>query len=202
MSAERPAPDGGFSALIDELRELLDATCAAAAPDELNQVISEEMRRLASLLRPYAVAGDAAPAGQRPDLPGEGHPLRPPTVIKEWLPDRVRAEVTFSRAHVGSGNAVHGGVPPLVYDDVLGRLAQRVAASVARTAYLRVAYRLVTPVDRTVVIEGGVEKYEGRKIYTWGRMTDGDLVLTTAEALFVVAREAPGIGCARAVLTG
>lgn len=59
------------------------------------------------------------PAGQRPDLPGEGHPLRPPTVVKEWLPDQVRAEITFSRAHVGSGNAVHGGVPPLVYVDVL-----------------------------------------------------------------------------------
>ncbi len=194
MSAATPgpsslaAPDRGFAALVCELRALLDAACAAAAPAEINRDVSAEMRRLSSLLRAYGVDDDIAPAGHRPDLPGEGHPLRPPTVITEWLPDQVRAEVTFRRAHVGSHNSVHGGLLPLVYDDVLGRLAQRVAPSVARTAYLRVDYRAVTPIGRPVVVEGGVEKLEGRKIYTWGRMKDGDSVLTTAEALFVIAR--------------
>lgn len=194
MSAGSPSPDSptahdsGFANLIDELRGLLDAACAAAAPAEVNREVSEGVRRLCSLLRPHAVPGDTAPAGQRPDLPGEGHPLRPPTIITASSHDKVQAEIEFSRAHVGSGDTVHGGLLPLVFDDVLGRLAARATPLLARTAYLRVDYRAVTPIGRPLRVEGGIEKFEGRKILTWGRMTDGDTELTTAQALFVIAR--------------
>jgi acyl-coenzyme A thioesterase PaaI-like protein len=183
-----PVPDGGFAELVDSLRDLLDAACAAAAPDDLNATVATEVRRLSSVLRPYAVAAGNAPAGHRPDLPGEGHPLVPPTVITESSPDHVRAEITFRRAHDASGNAVHGGLLPLVYDDVLGRLAARATPSLARTAYLHVDYRAVTPIGLPLLIEGGIEHAEGRKILTWGHMTDGHTVLTTARALFVIAR--------------
>ena len=65
--------------MVDSLRGLLDAACAAAAPDDVNDCVAAELRRLSSLLRPYAVDAGVAPAGHRPDLPGEGHPLVPPT---------------------------------------------------------------------------------------------------------------------------
>jgi acyl-CoA thioesterase FadM len=55
-----------------------------------------------------------------------------------------------------------------------------------RTAYLHVNYRQIVPIDTELQIDSRVDRVEGRKIFVSGRVSDGDAVLTDAEALFVL----------------
>jgi acyl-CoA thioesterase FadM len=57
-----------------------------------------------------------------------------------------------------------------------------------RTAYLHINYRQVVPIDKELQIDAGVDQVEGRKIFVSGRLSDGDTVLTDAEALFVLLK--------------
>jgi acyl-coenzyme A thioesterase PaaI-like protein len=98
---------------------------------------------------------------------------------------RVRGRVTFTRFYLGGGGAVHGGAVPLVFDEVLGRLAGASGRSRSRTAYLHVNYRNVTPLDRALQLEASVERIEGRKLLIIGSLHDGGTLLCDAEGLFV-----------------
>jgi acyl-CoA thioesterase FadM len=57
-----------------------------------------------------------------------------------------------------------------------------------RTAYLHVNYRQIVPVNKELQVDAGVDRVEGRKIFVSGRLSDGDAVLTDAEALFVLLK--------------
>ena len=188
LSTDGVAPGDQYAGLVRSARDFLDAMCGSAAPGPLTAEIGSGLDEMTARLREYAAPDALTPAGHRPDLPGQGHPLQPPTVITAWLPSAVHAEVVFGRAHDGSGGVVHGGLLPLVYDDVLGRLAARSVEPVARTAFLHVEYEAVTPIGRCLHIEGRIDRIEGRKIYASGRMLDGAMVLTTATALFVALK--------------
>ncbi|GAA0628682.1 PaaI family thioesterase [Sporichthya brevicatena] len=186
--AVAPGVVDGFADLVTSARDFVDALCASEAPEDLQRGVAQTLRSAAAELRSHTVDRDEAPAGRRPDLPGQGHPLLPAVVVTELCEGRVRAEVTFGAAHHGSGGAVHGGVIPLVYDDVLGRLAARSVVPVARTRSLEVSYEAVTPVARRLYIEGWIDELNGRKIFTSGCMSDGTRVLTTAKGFFVALR--------------
>jgi acyl-coenzyme A thioesterase PaaI-like protein len=181
---ERPGGDR-YGSLLTATRALLDAVCAADAPVDVTRAAVADLERVTAALAPYGVPRVVAPAGNRPDLPGEGHPMSPPTVIAEWLPTSVRGSVTLTRAHDGSFGMAHGGWMPKIYDDVLGRLASR-ARPRSRTAFLHVDYRSVTPVGVELTITARIDRIEGRKIWTTGEMHNGDVLLTEAQGLFVV----------------
>jgi len=57
-----------------------------------------------------------------------------------------------------------------------------------RTAYLHVNYRQIVPIDKELQVDARVDRVEGRKIFVSGRLSDGDSVLTDAEALFVLLK--------------
>jgi acyl-coenzyme A thioesterase PaaI-like protein len=181
---ERPGGDR-YAPLLAATRRLLDAVSAADAPDDVTRSAIADIERATATLEPHGVARLVAPAGNRPDLPGEGHPMSPPTVIHEWLPTSVRGSVTLTRAHDGSFGMAHGGWMPKIYDDVLGRLASR-ARPRSRTAFLHVDYRSVTPVGVELTITARIDRIEGRKIWTTGEMRHGDVLLTEAQGLFLV----------------
>lgn len=184
-----PASDADhFAGLISSVRRFVDAVCASSPPAAVQRAVADTLTAASAELRSYAVDADHAPAGRRPDLPGQGHPLLPAVVVSDLRDGRVRAEVTFGPAHHGSGGAVHGGVIPMVYDDILGRLAARSVIPIARTRSLEVGYQAITPVGRPLVIEASIDRIEGRKIFTSGSITDQGQVLSTAKALFVVGR--------------
>jgi acyl-CoA thioesterase FadM len=185
----RRSGGNAYAELLDATRAFLDAACAADAPAEVSADVATALGTLTARLAPHAADALSAPAGNRSDLPGEGHPMLPPVVLTDWSPDTVRGQVTFRRAHDASGHAVHGGMLPLVYDDVLGRLAAR-QAPMLRTAYLTVEYKAVTPIGQPVAVEARIEEIEGRKVFLSGRMHLDGTTLTTARALFVVLRDA------------
>ena len=181
-----------YAALHAAHRLLNDRLTGAALPSDVLREVTARLDGLNELL-----AGHAAPRehdrvdGMRPDLPGRGHPLLPPFVVDEESfgedgTGALRGRVTFGRFHLGGGAAVHGGVLPLLFDDVLGRVANQGRPFVARTAYLKVDYRRVTLLDVELFWEATLERMQGRKRFTTGRLTDADgNALVEAEALFV-----------------
>jgi acyl-CoA thioesterase FadM len=54
-----------------------------------------------------------------------------------------------------------------------------------RTAYLKIDYRQIVPIEKELQFDAGVDRVDGRKIFVSGRLTDGDTLLAEADALFV-----------------
>jgi acyl-coenzyme A thioesterase PaaI-like protein len=164
---------------------VLDAVAAADAPAAVAERAADLLAEAAAALAPYAAPEERAPAGNRPDLPALGHPLLPPFVIDHQGEEDVAGRVRLSRAHLGGGGAAHGGVLPLLFDDVLGHLVAHGRPS-SRTAYLHVDYRRVTPLDVDLSVRGWVERVDGRKLWARGELRAGDQLLVEAEGLFLI----------------
>jgi len=124
--------------------------------------------------------------GWRTDLPGRGHPLLPPYVVDEEGPSTLSGRVTFGRYYLGGNGAAHGGSQPLLFDDMLGRLVNRGRNGVARTAYLKVNYRQVTPLGVELHVWLQIDREEGRKRWCTGTLSTADgVVVADVEALFL-----------------
>lgn len=188
MTLGDPPGSARYDDLLRATRGLLDAVAAAHAPDDVVDEVAKLVHQAAERLAPFAVGEREAPSGNRPDLPGRGHPLVPPFVIDVEDPDRVTGTVRLSRAHLGGGDAAHGGVLPLLFDEVLGRLVAH-GREPSRTAYLHVDYRQLTPLDVDLRVEAEIIRHEGRKLFATGRLLKGEVVLAECEGLFVQARE-------------
>jgi acyl-coenzyme A thioesterase PaaI-like protein len=110
--------------------------------------------------------------------------MLPPITIHAMDARTISGTVTFGRYFVGKG-AAHGGAIALVFDDVLGRLQNRSAGTLSRTAYLHTDYRSITPSDTPLDIRAEVTRHEGRKWFVNGGIWHGDTLCAEAEGLFV-----------------
>jgi acyl-coenzyme A thioesterase PaaI-like protein len=179
-SGVNPA-DSGALELLDATRHLADRVWRSLAPPQVRAEVAAEIERLAERLAPFEeTAPVRTTAGGT--LPGRGHPLLPPHTHSLGNQPTL-GTVTYTSAHAGAGEAVHGGYVTLLFDEVLGGVAGSVAPS--RTASLLVNYRNLTPIGVELTIAGWVDHVEGRKIYVVGRLLDGARVCADAEALFV-----------------
>jgi acyl-coenzyme A thioesterase PaaI-like protein len=174
-----------FPRLIEALRQIQERITAADAPSDVVTEVAETLEKLSATLEPFAVPEADQVAGHRLDLPGRGQTLVPPYEVQEWDAQHVLAHVRLTRFYLGSNHAAHGGVLCLLFDEILGRLAST-GRAMARTAYLHVNYRTITPIGARLRLEAAVERVEGRKCFVSGRMLDGDTVTADAEGLFVV----------------
>jgi hypothetical protein len=75
-----------------------------------------------------------------------------------------------------------------VFDHVMGRLTNDGEATRARTAYLHVNFRRITPIGRELRLDVSLDRQEGRKIFATARLLDEDELLADAEALYIVLR--------------
>ena len=98
--------------------------------------------------------------GRRVELPGRGHPLLPPFLVDHQDASSITGRVTLGRFYLGRYGAAHGGVIPLLFDDVLGRLSNT-SGALSRTAYLKVDYRRITPIGPELRVEATVDREEG-----------------------------------------
>ncbi|AZG45471.1 hotdog domain-containing protein [Gordonia insulae] len=178
----------GYPDLLTQVRRLQDAVVGASAPNETIVAVARHLSEIASELEQYEVPEAQAPVGTRTDLPGRGHPFLVPHVVDSWTDSRVEAHVTFTRFYLGGNGAAHGGALPLLFDEVLGRLSSGGGRKVARTAYLHVNYRHITPIGRRLELEATFDREEGRKRYISARLRDGDVVVADADGLFVELR--------------
>jgi acyl-coenzyme A thioesterase PaaI-like protein len=185
-AAVEPTPE--FLALIDALRTLQDDITAAAPPSDVVAAAATTLAGVSERLRAYAVPEPRQITGHLSGVPGRGQAMAPVVRVEEWTNTRATGRVTFGRFYLGGNGAVHGGAIPLVFDEILGRLANTGGRPPSRTAYLNVNYRSITPVGADLRFEGRFDREEGRKRFLTATLHHGDTLCADAEGLFVALR--------------
>ncbi|MCW2523030.1 MAG: thioesterase superfamily protein [Frankiales bacterium] len=185
-----PAEQGGaaYGQLIEEARGFLNAL-AAARPEEADILeLTASIAAWREKLEAAAVPESEQLFARRIDLPGRGQVMAPVFHQTERTDTSFTGTVRFGRYFLGSNGAAHGGAISLVFDELLGRFSSNVEGALARTAYLHVNYRSVTPIDTDLQLRARLVKHEGRKFFITGEITNGDVVCADAECLFVQLR--------------
>lgn len=187
VPTQRGGPD--YGRFIEAVRTLQDLTRGADAPDDVVSKAAELVETANRLLGPYEADEWHSPSGRRMDLPNRGNILQVPADLVVTEAGRVGGTARFRRYHLGRNGAVHGGSLAHLFDSLLGFTAFKLSESKRqRTAFLHVDYRNIVPIERTLRVDAGIDRIEGRKIFVAGRLLDGDAVLCEAEALFVMLK--------------
>jgi acyl-coenzyme A thioesterase PaaI-like protein len=184
------SPGGGaeYGDMIAALRDFLDHV-AAAAPDTSTIVaLKQDLRGWADRLAQSAVPEQRQIFARRLDLPGRGQTMSPNFIPTAGDHEKVEGSVTFGRYFLGGGGAVHGGAIPLLFDEVLGRLASSGDRAPARTAYLHTDFRSITPVGEELAVRAWFVSEQGRKRVLRAQLTHGDTLCAEAEGLFIELR--------------
>jgi hypothetical protein len=178
----------GYPELIAQLRVLQDTIAGTAPPADVVEHVTAALADVSARLAPYGVDERQQLFSQLTDLPGRGQAMTPVFVPERSDSKSIAGRVRYGRFYLGSNGAVHGGALPLLFDEVLGRLACSGGRSRSRTAYLHVDYRNVTPVEAELTLSGWFESEEGRKRLLRGTLRHGDTLCAEAEGLFVALR--------------
>lgn len=176
-------------------RLVIDRLVATRAPEETLRDAADQLERIAALLGAHeqrssyegfaesSTSGDPHAFFDSSPLMGLANPLAPP--LRLWEEDgRVHGRAVFGVAYEGPPTCVHGGYIAAAFDEVLG-MAQSLGGKPGMTARLVVDYRRPTPLRTELRFEGELERVEGRKIFTRGRLFAGDVLTAEAEGLFV-----------------
>jgi acyl-coenzyme A thioesterase PaaI-like protein len=185
-----PSSEGGgpdFERMIEALRLVQERITTASPPHDVVAETADTLEKLAATLAPFEVDEARQVAAHRIDLPGRGQALVPVIHIDEWDGRHVSAHVTLGRFYLGAGGAAHGGVLGLVFDEMMGRLANT-GRTRSRTASLHVNFRAITPIGLQLRASARVDRVEGRKRFLTGTIHDGDTLTADAEGLFIELR--------------
>lgn len=176
------------------VRKVIEALASVDASVERMQEAAEALEHVASMFEDqppadpvgYAEAANAPGFDSfidRSPVLGQANPIAPPIELRVEN-EIVVGEVAFGAAYEGPPGCVHGGWIAAGFDEVLGA-AQSFSGSGGMTAYLNVDFRKPTPLHETLRFEGELERTEGRKIFTVGRLFAGDVLTAEATALFI-----------------
>lgn len=184
------SPGGGpeYGDMIAALRDFLDDVAAAAPDTATIEALAKDLKSWADRLSPDAVPERRQIFARRLDLPGRGQTMSPNFIPVAGDHESVQGTVTFGRYFLGGGGAVHGGAIPLLFDEVLGRLASSGDRAPARTAYLHTDYRSITPIGEELVVRAWFVSEQGRKRILRAELRHGDTLCAEAEGLFIVLR--------------
>ncbi|MFX0579688.1 PaaI family thioesterase [Nocardia nepalensis] len=175
-----------FGPFVEAMRTLQDLAVSVDAPDEVFGDALAKARELIELLEPYRAPELQGPAGRAVELPGRGSLLLLPWQVVEAGPDGIVMTGEFRRYHLGGNGAAHGGVLPLLFDDLLGMIVHYAGRPISRTAYLHVNYRKITPLETSLTVRGRVDRIEGRKTFIMAELSDEQgNVLADCEGLMV-----------------
>ncbi|ASF11372.1 PaaI family thioesterase [Nocardia brasiliensis] len=175
-----------FGPFVEAMRTLQDLAVSVDAPDEVFGAALAQAEELVALLEPYRAPELQGPAGRAVELPGRGSLLLLPWRVLEAGPDGIRMAGEFRRFHLGGNGAAHGGVLPLLFDDLLGMIVHYAGRPISRTAYLHVNYRKITPLETPLTVRGRVDRTEGRKTFITAELLDEQgNVLADCEGLMV-----------------
>jgi acyl-coenzyme A thioesterase PaaI-like protein len=183
-----PTTKGGpdYGRFIDAVRALQDHARAVDAPDGVITEAADLLDKVSALLTPFDADEWHSPSGRRMDLPVRGNILTIPMSAHKTEDGRMQGWARFGRFHLGRNGAVHGGSLGMLFDTVLGLTGAVLTGSRRqRTAYLKINYRNIVPIDKELRFDAGIDQVDGRKIFVSGRLTDGDTLLSEADALFV-----------------
>lgn len=181
-----PTAEAGdeFAALVAAVRAVQEAFTRARPTPDAAAAIAGELRAVATRLEEFEVGEDDQIAGHRWDLAGRGQVLAPALHIDEVTETTARGRVTVGRFHSGR-YAMNGGVTPLIFDEIMARLANGLGRPWARTAYLDVNFRSPAPLDVELRVEAECVRQDGRKRFMSGAMYHGDILVAEADGLWV-----------------
>ncbi len=182
-----PVPPG-YTDMVDELRELLDRVAAGAPDAELVADTTKAVSELNARLAEVEVDETAQLSGRLLTAPGRAQLAVPALHLDEVDERHASGHVRFGAHFMGSNGVVHGGSIPLLFDDLLGRLAVVGGRPRSRTAYLHVDFRSVAMIDTELRVEAWLEREEGRKRFLKATLSDGDRLCAEASGLFVALR--------------
>ena len=181
--------------LGETLRLVIDRVVATRAPvDDLREAIVA-VEGVAALLEGWpqgalfegfaesATSGDPQAFLDNSPIMGKANPLAPPLTLTP-ADGRVTGHCRFGRAYEGPPGHVHGGYIAAAFDEVLG-MVQAMTGNPGMTGTLTVRFRAPTPLHADLRFEGELDRVEGRKIFTAGRLFHDEVLCAEAEAVFV-----------------
>jgi acyl-coenzyme A thioesterase PaaI-like protein len=163
----------------------LDALSRAAEHLEaaLAELAGHPQGRLYEGFAESANAGDPRAFFDHSPVIGLANPLAPPLRL-EVRDGVVHGRARFGRAYEGPPGSVHGGYVAAAFDEVLG-MAQSLGGNPGMTGTLTVRYRKPTPLRTELRFEATLDRQEGRKLFTSGRLYAGEVLTAEAEGLFI-----------------
>ena len=181
--------------VADAIRVVLHRMVQTSAPIDVIEAAATDVGAAAERLGAYTSKSmyegfaEAANAGEpfgffdHSPMLGRANPLAPP--IELWLEgDRIFGTATFGSAYEGPPGCVHGGYIAAAFDEVLGS-TQSLSGAPGMTGRLTVHYRSPTPLRTELHFEGWIDRVEGRKIFTLGKLRADDVLCAEAEGLFI-----------------
>ncbi len=182
------ASEPGINHLGRALRELQDRVAATGANDSLAEraaLAIDEVNALLEADRYIALRDKGWDDIQRAR---GSRTLNPAYLTRTVNRESFLATVNFGSFYLGGNGAVHGGAIPLLFDQVLGQLANY-ERPICRTAYLNVDFRNVTPLDTDLEVRAHFERIDGRKRFTYGALYHGEILTAEAHALFIELKD-------------
>jgi acyl-coenzyme A thioesterase PaaI-like protein len=182
--------------LARAMRLVIERLVPSNAPEDELRRAADALERYAELLRAHprlknfhgyaesANAGDVGAFFDQSPMIGLANPLAPPITIGRSGERTAVATVSFGSAYEGPPGCVHGGFVAAAFDEVLGYV-QSLGGNPGMTARLTVHYRAPTPLHTELRFEAELERIEGRKIFTQGRVLAEGILTAEAEGLFV-----------------
>lgn len=187
-AANRVIVGGGqaYADLIENLRQLQNGLADAHLDEQEAADINAQLTEIVQTVQSNRFTRDRPRQyGRRHDLIGRAQTYVPAFTLDSQTDSEVRGSVTFGSYYHGDGGALHGGTVPLLFDEVLGHLCHRGGRKPARTAFIKADFRSITPLNKQLIIEGQIDRIEGRKRFVSGRLLDGDRLCAEVTALFV-----------------
>ncbi|MGW1740124.1 PaaI family thioesterase [Nocardia sp. NPDC001965] len=172
-----------YAGLVRALRAVQEAVTRSRPTPAVAAAAGARLSEIATGMREFEVDEDCQTAGKRWDLAGRGHALAPPLHLDEITATSARGRVTVGRFHSGR-YAMNGGVTPLIFDEILARLANH-GRPWARTAHLGVDFRAPAPLHTELTVTARIVRQEGRKRFLRGALHHGDRLLAEADGLWI-----------------
>jgi len=124
-------------------------------------------------------------------LGGWSNPLAPG--LNMWFEgERALGTVTCGWAYEGPPGHIHGGYVAAIFDQFMG-MAQMIGKQPGMTGTLKIRYLRPSPLNTELRLEARIEKLEKRKTRVDAKMSHGDTVTATGEALFIRPRRPVGL---------
>ncbi len=196
METEWTPHRGEIRRLADRTRELIARMAATQAPTEsvarATELVEQALKELQGFPegRSYEGFAESANAGGDPraffdhsPIIGLANPLAAP--VRLAIADgMVHGQANFGAAYEGPPGHVHGGFIAASFDEVLG-MAQSLGGSPGMTGTLTIKYRNPTPLNTDLRYEATLDRVQGRKLFTSGRLYNGNTLCAEAEGLFI-----------------
>lgn len=181
--------------VADAARQVIERLVATSSPEDALARAADHLEAAVAELAAHpqgriyegfaepANAGDPHAFFEHSPVIGHSNPLAPPLLLRV-VDGRIEGEGRFGSAYEGPPGAVHGGYVAAAFDDVLG-MAQSLGGTPGMTGTLTIRYRRPTPLHTDLRFEASLDRTEGRKLFTSGRLYAGEALCAEAEGLFI-----------------